>query len=98
MLSAVMDGRVKPGHDDLWLSKINQPDPVRHQRGLFLALDLDGDAGARLQLLRLAQLRLRQHEASAYALAGLDRRDEAELVETVIDPHGRTLDDRHHLI
>src|SRR6185437_9316796 len=24
--------------------------------------------------------------------------DEAELVETVIDPHGRTLDDRHHLI
>src|ERR1041384_1213552 len=80
------------------LSKIDQPDPVGDERRLVLALDLDGDVGARLQFLRLAELGLHQHEAAAYALAGLDRREEAELVEAVVDAHGRALDDGHHLI
>src|SRR5216683_2338295 len=42
-----VDGRVKPGKDGWWLRKIDQPDPVGHQCGFFLALDLDGDIGAR---------------------------------------------------
>src|SRR5271169_1566047 len=41
-------------------SEIDEADPLGDQSGLLLALDLNGDIGARLQLLRLAQLRFRQ--------------------------------------
>ena len=51
------------------LGKIDQSQPVGDDRRLRLALDLDGDIGARLQFRRLAQFRLLQHEAAAHARA-----------------------------
>src|SRR5882757_4053281 len=80
------------------LVEINQPDPVGDQSRLSLAVDLDGDVGAGLQLLRLAQLGFDKREAAADARAGAHWRQEAQLVETVVHPHRGAFDDRHHLI
>src|SRR3954471_20703592 len=41
-------------------SEINEADPIGYQCGLFFALDLNGDVGARQQFGRLAQLRFGQ--------------------------------------
>jgi hypothetical protein len=41
VLKKKMDCRVKPGNDGWGLSKINQPNPVGHERGLVLALDFN---------------------------------------------------------
>src|ERR1700738_1892277 len=86
------------GNDVRRSSKIDQTDPVGHQRRLFLALDFDTDIGARKQLGRLPQLRLRQRKTPADPRACAHRREETQLVEAVIDPHGRALDHRHHLV
>src|SRR4051812_39930976 len=87
-----------PGQARPSLREIDQPEPVRDECGLFLALDLDRHVGAGLQFIRLAQLGFGQHETAADALARTDRRDEAQLVEAVIDAHRGARDDRHHLI
>src|SRR5262249_12296968 len=79
-------------------SEIDQAEPVGNDRGLVLALDLDPHIGERLQLGGLAQLRFLQDETAAHALARAHRRDEAQPVEAVVDPHGGAFDDRHHLI
>src|SRR5512140_1726897 len=69
-----VDGRDKPGHDALPSGKIDQADPVGHQSGLLFALDLNGDAGARLQFLWLAQFRFRQRKPPAHTRARSHRR------------------------
>src|SRR5216683_406589 len=86
------------GNDGWWLSEINQADPVGHQRGLFLALDFDGDIGTRLLLLRLAQLGFDKRKVAADARARAHWGNESQFIETVIHSHRRAFDHRHHLI
>src|SRR6476646_10040358 len=87
-----------PAMTDEGSSKINQADPVGHQRGLRLALDFHGHVGARQQFGRLAQRGVYKCKAAANARAGAHRGDEAQFVEAVIDSHGGARDDWHHLV
>ena len=63
----------------------NQAEPLGGEGGLVLALDLDRDGLANEQLAGRLLVDAVQREMAAHALAGLDRGEEADAVEAVVD-------------
>src|SRR5215207_2977674 len=72
--------------------------PVRGKRRPLRAFDLDHDAVADERLGPRPHLHLGEPEAGAHAGARAHRREEANLVEAVVDAHGAALDLRQGVV